>query len=88
MIFNPSSNGAGMTVEGVSVEHDGYRALSDVTFHVDGGTLMGVVGPNGAGKSTLFNAIAGVLPLRKGRIVLHGMERRRVCWPTCPSVRA
>jgi ABC-type Mn2+/Zn2+ transport system ATPase subunit len=32
------------------------------------------VGPNGAGKSTLFKALVGLLPLQKGRILIHGRE--------------
>ena len=76
MIFDPDPHNAGMSVEDVAVEFDGYMALSDVTFDVSAGTLMGVVGPNGAGKSTLFNAIAGLLPVRKGKVTLHGMDQR------------
>lgn len=60
-----------MSLQGVTVEFGGHRALSNVSFDVDAGTLMGVVGPNGAGKSTLFNAIAGLLPVRQGTVTLH-----------------
>jgi ABC-type Mn2+/Zn2+ transport system ATPase subunit len=60
-----------MSLQGVTVEFGGHQALSNVTFDVDAGTLMGVVGPNGAGKSTLFNAIAGLLPVRQGTVTLH-----------------
>ncbi len=60
-----------MSLEGVTVEVGGYLALSNVTFDVPAGTLMGVVGPNGAGKSTLFNAIAGLLPVLQGKVNLH-----------------
>ena len=60
-----------MSLQGVTVEFGGHQALSDITFDVDPGTLMGVVGPNGAGKSTLFNAIAGVLPVRQGKVTLR-----------------
>lgn len=60
-----NSQSASMSLEDVTVEIDGYTALSSVTFDVDAGTLMGVVGPNGAGKSTLFNAIAGLLPVHR-----------------------
>lgn len=67
----------GIDVEAVVVEHDGFRALEDVTFEVPGGTLMGVLGPNGAGKSTLFDAIAGVRPITSGRVTLRGTEQRR-----------
>ena len=69
---DPASHRARMSLQGVSVEVGGHLALSDVTFDVDAGTLMGVVGPNGAGKSTLFNAIAGLLPVLKGEVTLHG----------------
>ena len=50
----------------------GHTALTEVTFSVGQGTLMGVLGPNGAGKSTLFEAIVGLLPLSKGTVKLHG----------------
>ena len=66
-----------MSLHGVTVELDGHRALSNVTFDVDAGTLMGVVGPNGAGKSTLFNAIAGLLPVRQGEVNLHRVDLGR-----------
>ena len=66
----------GITVEDVTVERDGYRALFDVTFDVGQGSLVGVVGPNGAGKSTLFDAVAGILPIAQGTVDLHGAEAR------------
>ena len=66
---------ARMSLQDVSVELDGHVALSNVTFDVDAGTLMGVVGPNGAGKSTLFNAIAGLLPVRRGKVTLHRVDQ-------------
>ncbi len=47
-------------------------ALDDVTFGVPHGARVAVVGPNGAGKSTLFKALAGLLPLRRGRVLIHG----------------
>ncbi len=70
------SSEPGITVTDVAVERMGYRALSDVTFDIGKGTLVGVVGPNGAGKSTLFDAIAGVLPIVQGTVDLHGAEAR------------
>ena len=64
--------GPSMTVEDLTVVRGGHVALTDVTFDVAEGTLMGVLGPNGAGKSTLFGAIAGTLPITHGRVELHG----------------
>ncbi len=66
----------GIIVDGVTVERGGHAALTDITFEVGPGALMGVLGPNGAGKSTLFDAIAGLLPLASGAIDLRGMERK------------
>ena len=62
----------GITMEDVTVMRGGHTALTEVTFSVGQGTLMGVLGPNGAGKSTLFEAIVGLLPLSKGTVKLHG----------------
>ncbi len=64
-----------MSLQDVTVEFDGHMALNNVTFDVDAGTLMGVVGPNGAGKSTLFNAIAGLLPVHRGKVTLHRVDQ-------------
>lgn len=67
----------GITVEDVTVEREGHKALTDVTFEVGPGTLMGVVGPNGAGKSTLFDAVAGLLLISRGKILLHGTDAQK-----------
>ena len=71
----PTSHRASMSLQGVTVEVGGYMALSNITFDVQAGTLMGVVGPNGAGKSTLFSTIAGLLPVRQGKVTLHRAEQ-------------
>ena len=47
-------------------------ALTDVSFHVGAGEVLGLIGPNGAGKSTLFECMAGVLPSDSGELVAGG----------------
>jgi len=44
----------------------------DVELSVGDGELVAVLGPNGAGKSTLLAALAGLVPLQRGRIELNG----------------
>ena len=67
----------GITVENLTVVRGGHTALSDVSFEVGPGTLMGVLGPNGAGKSTLFEAIAGLLDSTHGTVSLRGAAAQR-----------
>jgi molybdate transport system ATP-binding protein len=44
----------------------------DVDLTASEGDILAVVGPNGAGKSTLVNALCGLLPLERGRVVVGG----------------
>ena len=50
------------------------RALVDTDLHLKPGDFTTVIGSNGAGKSTMLNAIAGVWPIDKGRIVIDGVD--------------
>jgi len=47
-------------------------ALSDVSFQVREGEVLGLIGPNGAGKSTLFECLGGVLPSDSGTVRASG----------------
>jgi ABC-2 type transport system ATP-binding protein len=62
-------------VKGLSKKFGHIAALSDVSFHVRAGEILGLIGPNGAGKSTLFECLAGVSPLDRGE-VLAGVRAR------------
>jgi len=67
-----ASASAYLALEGVSAGYDGRPALTDVTMSVPHGAQVAIVGPNGAGKSTLFKALVGLLPVKSGRVLLHG----------------
>ncbi len=59
-------------MEGLSKRFGGIAALSDVSFRVLSGEVLGLIGPNGAGKSTLFECLAGVLPRDHGALRAAG----------------
>jgi branched-chain amino acid transport system ATP-binding protein len=63
-----------LQVEGVSKHFGGLVAVSNVTFDLPEGQILGLIGPNGAGKTTLFNVINGVYPATKGRYLFRGKE--------------
>jgi molybdate transport system ATP-binding protein len=48
------------------------RLLLDVQVDVGDGEVVALLGPNGAGKSSFLAAVAGLLPLERGRVVLDG----------------
>jgi branched-chain amino acid transport system ATP-binding protein len=67
-----------LEVEQVSVDFGGVRALHLVDLDVEAAQATGLIGPNGAGKTTLFNAICGLQPIDRGRVVLEGRDITRV----------
>ncbi len=65
-----------LQVDRVSIRFGGVQALSDVSFDLFPGEILGLIGPNGAGKTTMFNCITGVIPGYKGRIRYEGRDLR------------
>jgi len=60
-----------LTVNGVSKHFQQRCVLSDVSFSVRRGEVLGLIGPNGAGKTTLFECLAGLMPADAGTMK-HG----------------
>lgn len=60
-----------ITVYGVSKHYPGFL-LSDVSFTIEEGDVVGLVGKNGAGKSTLIDLVLGIQPADEGIISLMG----------------
>jgi ABC-2 type transport system ATP-binding protein len=66
-----------ISVDRLVFEYPGVRALDDVSFSIERGSITALVGPNGAGKTTLLRCIAGLdLPL-SGEIHVNGIDVRR-----------
>jgi len=56
----------------VNKNFGGLKAVSQVSFELNGGEILGIIGPNGAGKTTLFNVITGFLKPDSGEVWFNG----------------
>ena len=63
-----------LEIKNVTRNFGGLVALSEVSFDMNVGEIIGLIGPNGAGKTTLFNAITGVFPPTSGQLMLDGED--------------
>lgn len=73
-----------LQVEQLSKRFGGVQAVSQVSFEVKTGEILGLIGPNGAGKTTLFNLISGTLRPDEGQIFfskrdITGKKSYQVC---------
>lgn len=51
------------------------RAVTDVSFAIEPGEIVGLLGPNGSGKSTIFRMVTGYLVPSAGRIEIAGYDQ-------------
>ena len=63
------SAGTIIYLEDVTVNYDGFKALSRLNFFMDRRELRVVIGPNGAGKTTLLDVISGRVKPESGRVI-------------------
>ncbi len=78
-----------LMIENVTVDFDGFKALTDVSLSLRPGELRVLIGPNGAGKSTLCDTIIGRVRPSSGKITFknevittlpeHEIVRRGIC---------
>ncbi|WP_437959620.1 ABC transporter ATP-binding protein [Sorangium sp. So ce119] len=61
-------------VEHLSKSYGPHQAVSDLSFRVNQGEIVGFLGPNGAGKSTTLRILAGFLGATSGRVRVAGYD--------------
>ena len=61
-------------IKNLTKNYGKIRALTDVSFHVKRGDILGFLGPNGAGKSTAMNIITGYLAPTDGSVLVDGVD--------------
>jgi ABC-2 type transport system ATP-binding protein len=63
-----------ISVEGLTFDYPGLRALDDVSFSIEPRSITALVGPNGSGKTTLLRTIAALATPAMGRVVVDGLD--------------
>ena len=71
-----------LEARGITRRFGGLLAVSDLSFEVRKGEILGLIGPNGAGKSTTFNLLSGFYRLTAGSINRRGTRGDQ---NPCPS---
>ena len=61
-------------VKGITKFYGDFKALDDVSFHVDKGEVLGFLGPNGAGKSTTMKVLTTYISASEGTASVGGYD--------------
>ncbi|HOP97271.1 MAG TPA: ATP-binding cassette domain-containing protein [Verrucomicrobiota bacterium] len=68
------SNGWMIEVANLTKRYAGHTAVSDISFTVGRGEIVGLLGPNGAGKSTTMRILSGLMPATSGTVRVAGFD--------------
>jgi len=74
-----------LRIDGIGKKFGTYQVLTNISFTVIPGEILGLIGPNGAGKSTLLECITGLLPVESGTVGwedenLSRQRRQQLLW--------
>lgn len=67
-----------LKIENLTISFGGIKAVNNVSFEVEKGSIYSIIGPNGAGKTTIFNCISGIYSPDSGKIFFKGEEITRL----------
>ena len=72
------------SARGLVLGYEDAIAVADGSFEIPAGSVTAIIGPNGSGKSTVLHALAGILPVRGGELLVlgapPGRQIRRVAY--------
>jgi len=80
-----TSETAQLSLDNLSKDFGGLRALAETSFSVQAGEILGLIGPNGAGKTTLINTVMGTYFATSGKLHLNAEEA--TLWPASRLAR-
>jgi branched-chain amino acid transport system ATP-binding protein len=61
-----------LEIRGISTYYGNIQALKEVSISIDRGEIITLIGANGAGKTTTLMSVCGIVPPRRGEILLEG----------------
>lgn len=64
----------GLRIDRLSYAYSNAQILSDISFDMGPGRLLGILGPNGSGKTTLLRCLSGFCRVEQGMITLNGRD--------------
>ena len=78
--FPPAAAGVSVDFHDVVFrdEKDAEPALTDITFHADAGSTIGIIGGTGSGKSSIVNLIPRFYDTESGSVILNGRDVRQI----------
>jgi molybdate transport system ATP-binding protein len=74
MALNANNSKPFLTLDQVTIRSRDRFVFEDTSWQIKSDEQWAIIGPNGAGKSTLVKALAGDLPIVRGRAVYHFLE--------------
>ncbi|MEI6622091.1 MAG: alpha/beta fold hydrolase [Actinomycetes bacterium] len=70
---DPSLESVPLVISNLGKQYqDGFRAVSDVSFRIESGQVLGLLGPNGAGKTTILRMLMGLISPSEGEMRIFG----------------
>ncbi|MBO4235394.1 MAG: ABC transporter ATP-binding protein [Firmicutes bacterium] len=63
-----------LKINNLTKVYDGFRAVDDLTLHIERGQIYGFIGHNGAGKTTTIKCCTGILGFEQGTIEIDGID--------------
>lgn len=69
-----------LQIKNLSKSYGAKKAVSNLSFVVEDGDIMGFIGKNGAGKTTTLKACLGIIGIDEGEILLDGLLSSKNRW--------
>jgi lipopolysaccharide export system ATP-binding protein len=67
-----------LSIKHINKSYSGRKVISDASFLIKSGEIVGLLGPNGAGKTTCFYITCGLIRANSGEVFLNDKKEEKV----------